>query len=96
MELTVPAWLEPLVAPGVVAAVLGWAGIRLVKRVDELEREKVEKADFQAFIDELRADRREAREGREKLYGRVNRIAEELARLQGVREGEQHGRGADG
>lgn len=78
-----PTWLEPFVAPGVVAGVLGWAGIRLIKRVDEIEREKLDKGSFTALLDELRQDRREAKEARSALYERVNKIAEGLARLEG-------------
>ena len=82
-ELTVPTWLEPLVAPGVVAGVLGWAGIRLVKRVDELEKGKAAVADLKELIAEIRADREAASKSREKLYQRVNDLAESVAFIRG-------------
>lgn len=83
MEVDVPAWLEPFVGSGVVAAVLGWAGIRLIKRVDELEKGKANSADLKELITELRADREAASKSRGELYARVNTMAESLARLEG-------------
>ena len=78
-----PTWLEPFVGPGVVAAVLGWAGIRLIKRVDELEKHKADAADLKDLITEIRADREAASKSRGALYERVNTMAECVARLEG-------------
>lgn len=81
-----PTWLEPFLGSGVVGAILGWAGVRLIKRVDELEKNKAEKAEIKDLIAELRADRESAGKSREKLYQRVNELAESVAFLRGGSE----------
>lgn len=81
-----PSWIDAVVSSGLVAAVLGFFGVRAINRVDALEKEKLDTSVFEAFLEEFKQDRREARESRIKLYDRLGKMGEDLARLQGARD----------
>lgn len=89
VAVDVPPWLQELIGPGAVAAVLGFFGLKALSRIDALEKGKADKSDLDKLIDEMRSDRQLAREdnqaardSRAKMYEKVNSMAVTLGRLE--------------